>query len=204
VRDLFEGTIIWNTTIPDCEERTSTVYEGSAQAHRRIREPTQTPATTDQSQTSAHRRPINWEDAVFIINNQGKEQFAGVVIREPTRVCDMLCHSTHIKGIVICISGEQPHVQKMTFKPSFEQFEKNIETQLAFLHLRMNLDDLQRFSPLRADGYRDTRPPTIRGRRSRVYYQVQSDRSNTNIIPELHKGDPCHHGQRQRRRAPLC
>jgi hypothetical protein len=135
VRDLFEGTIIWNTTIPDCEERTSTVYEGSAQAHRRIREPTQTPATTDQSQTSAHRRPIDWEDAVFIINNQGKEQFAGVVIREPTRVCDMLCHSTHIKGIVICISGEQPHV-------------KNIETQLAFLHLRMNLDDLQRFSEI--------------------------------------------------------
>ncbi len=134
LRDAFHGTIIWTADQPPCSDTVSEVYSGVAKIHRRI---------------GTH---LIQGAVIMVAGGQSGDQYAGLVIKKATSLCDTHCYATQIPGIEVCVlrEGDRP-LPPHTFKASFKQEQAGIQTQLGHLHLGTNMRMHARFEQVQTD-----------------------------------------------------
>ena len=78
LNDVYEGTLIWNTTDDTaCADTVSEVYRGDAALHRR--------AGKDSA-----------VGGIVMVNNPSTNQYAGLVIKSPVSICGADCYNTQV------------------------------------------------------------------------------------------------------------
>jgi hypothetical protein len=136
VRDAYEGTIVWDTVEPSCQETVSEVYMGEAELHARKHE--------DDA--------LDLSESIIMVADNVTGQFAGLVLKNHRAVCGVTCFATQVKGIVACLMrAHDTPLPKRTFRPHFDSSVADAQTQLSYLHLKTNLRMYSRFEAVQAD-----------------------------------------------------
>ena len=131
VKDDQEGTIVWHPEDPDCHEETSEVYLGPATRYSRQ-------ASTDK----------NLESLIMVQNNN-TNQYAGLLLENPTSVCTVHGYTTQIPGLVVLVlrDGDSPLPQAF-FQKEVDIGDSHVQSQLSYLHLSTNLDMSEKLATL--------------------------------------------------------
>lgn len=133
VRDGELGMMVWSAPEPSCEDTVSEIYLGPVQIHRR------------QDQKGDH-------EAIVLVADNATEQYAGLQLRAPKRICQTHCFSTQATGIVICLLREMDGpLQNVAFQASADQAMARMQTQLSFLHIGTNMRTYDRFAVVQKD-----------------------------------------------------
>lgn len=133
LKDGRRGIMIWNVTVEECEGSNSEVYRGVAELHR--------------------HRTENKEElikSIVMIGNANKGQYAGLIIRDGTRVCGHACYTTQIDNLVVCFTGTAK-VIPATYKNHMETEKNNIASQIGHLHISTNLRMHRNFKAVISD-----------------------------------------------------
>ena len=155
VRDVFEGTIVWNTTERSCRNRISSVYLGTADLHQRRDDPKEMrPEEEEDDDDDARKKraataPGAWSEAIAIVKNDTTKQMAGVLIKEPILLCGENCYNTHVKDLVLCRA--RGPVTRYDFKSHFDQLRHGMEAKIAYHHLDSNLEVLGKFEEVQQE-----------------------------------------------------
>ncbi len=134
LRDAFEGTIVWEAKDPPCDATVSEIYLGRAAIHRR-------------------NGAGNVRGAVVMVaGGQRGDQYAGLVVKQPTSLCGAHCYQTQIASVQVCIlrEGDAP-LPPHTFKASFKQAKVGMQTEVGHLHLGTNMRMHARFAEVQGD-----------------------------------------------------
>ena len=134
LRDVYEGTLVWDAYVPDCSSMLSEIYAGPAEIRLK---------------TNATGRL----GAIVTVADETTGQYAGLVIKEEAeKVCGSWCHGTETNGIAVCIleSGVDARVHH-GFRGHFKQNTVDGATQRGYLHLTTNLQMYQRFEEIQQD-----------------------------------------------------
>jgi hypothetical protein len=125
--DSKEGTVVWTPRVPPCRTTVNEIYLGMVTIHRKWH--------------------AGDEDAIVLIADNFTNQFAGLQLRKPHKVCGLTCHTTQVQGLMGCLLREHdaplPH---SLFKSSFDPKAADLRTQLAFRHLGAAFDAFNRFN----------------------------------------------------------
>ena len=129
MQDEFEGTIVWDKKEHHCEEEISLVYQGQAEVHRR------------------RDRGDSWKDALLMVKDQNRQQFAGFVLQSEKVKCNQKCHTTQLRGLLVCLynAWENPPTD-LKFKPVNEPNKADLQAQMAFLHITTQLQFYNKFT----------------------------------------------------------
>ena len=133
--DGEEGTIIWEREELKCEDRYSSLYDGTAEIYYRR-------ATLSNSKLNKHY------GAIVMVANDVTAQFAGMVLKEPRTVCGFLCYATHTKHLLACPlrASDTPLRQGKLFNPDIPQDEAETQARTGHIYLHQLLGTQYRFA----------------------------------------------------------
>ena len=129
--DAIHGTFVWNTTMPGCQDTTSTMYTGEVEVRRR-----------------RGRSPTDFTEAVVLLENEKTQQFAGVILKKRHPVCNSsTCWTTQIKGLYLChqVATKLP-LPASKFRPGFDTALMQAKTELSFIYIHQSLHTEDRFA----------------------------------------------------------
>ena len=133
--DVETGTIVWIPESITCEEEVSEVYHGMAKVYRRRRD------DPEQSLTLL--------GGMVLISKPEDQQFAGLVLRQLTTICNVQAYSTQTRGLTILPlrKGDQP-LRQAVFRPQYDTREVHMAGRLGYLHLDAALTEWDRVATL--------------------------------------------------------
>lgn len=131
MEDDEEGTLVWNKDLWPCHESVSQIYLGSAVQHLRS------------------MGDIEMLESLVVIERTADEQYAGLVLRKATSVCQVHGYSTQIRGVVVILlrEGDAP-IPQADFRERVVSSGAHQQGQLAYLHLGTNLAAEERAAAL--------------------------------------------------------
>jgi hypothetical protein len=117
VMDWDVGMMAWNSVEPGCGQTISEVYQGDMELHRRY--------------------PTNLDEAIVLVRDTNRSRFAGLQIKEMSKMCGHDVHQTQIQGLYLrlIMSSDMKMVNKYAFRSYFDAAKTDLQSQIAFLHL---------------------------------------------------------------------
>lgn len=131
--DSQEGRMYWNITRPKCENSVSNIYSGVAELYQR--------KPNDQLPEGITHDPN--KDAILLVKDKVKDQYAGLSLINPTMICYWHCYSTQVHGIVACFNDNANGLTD--FKARMYDKSAQIESELGFLQLSSHLKIVSKF-----------------------------------------------------------
>ncbi len=136
VTEKTHGTIYWTDRDADCEEQSSTIFNGHAALHRSRDEPNNR----------------TWTSAIAMVGflpnvSNDHQQYGGFVLGKKLSHCDRLCYSTQIDTVMICPNGKGDAVLP-SFKSLHPQQHVNNLAHISQLHLSTNLHISRSFNTI--------------------------------------------------------
>ena len=126
------GIMVWDTDPPECQETVMTVYRGEADFHNR-------------------KDAKDKTGSVIMVANDKEDQYAAIVLKDRVVICDNVCYTTAIPGLIACIrTPGQPDVPSRTVTrtdPAVRDFYSAMQN----LHVRKSLSDNNRFAQVQRD-----------------------------------------------------
>lgn len=136
VRDAFEGLIIWESRLPNCEDLISEVAQSKAVLYRRKH--------SDGQATN--------EGGILMMRDNATRQYAGLAVKGVVDQCGVRCHSTQVEGLLACLSrGPEEMPRRYGFKPYADIEGANLQTQIGYLILDTRLKTHTRFEQVQRD-----------------------------------------------------
>ena len=137
LRDAFVGTLVWNTSIPDCEDTVSQVYTGGVELHR-----------------WRNNRKRDLSRSIVMVESGGAGsagRYVGLVIRSATTICRHECWTTQIRGMVYCSVDKDQPAGNFEFQANVETEQAWVQSQVGHTHLGSNLRMYDRFEAVQRD-----------------------------------------------------
>ena len=137
LRDAFAGTIVWNASVPDCEDTVSQVYTGPVELHRW------------KAGTKA-----DLAKSIIMVENGGagaSGRYVGLVLRGTTTVCRYECYTTQIRGMVYCPVTADQAAGDFEFRANVETEQAWVQSQVGHTHLSNNIRMYNRFETVQRD-----------------------------------------------------
>ena len=128
LNDHSAGTVYWNNNKHDCGDGISEIYHGTVHVYKK-----------KMNQGAML-------DAILMVNSTDTQQYAGLVIKGDRFLCGMKCFETHIPGITVCPPGRSG--VQVKFRPGFKAEDRQIQSQIGFMHLNINLQVFDSFQEL--------------------------------------------------------
>ncbi len=133
LRDDSIGTLVWSLPEIPCHESKGEVYHGIATIKRR-------------------KGYDGLEEAIVMVHDTDTNQYAELVLRSPLKVCTIQCYATHLgEGLVVCPLAEGEHLKIPEAGKQFDIQERNIQTQISYLHLDLRLKFYKTWTDVEAE-----------------------------------------------------
>jgi hypothetical protein len=134
LRDAFVGTIVWDMIDHNCTETVSEIYYGPAVLREKRAE------------------PPSLMEAIVMVEDNTTNRYAGLILKEAVRICELNCFGTQVTGLVVCLQRDlKGLLPKFSFRPAFNPQRIDTQTQLGYLHLNSHLHLHQKFEEVQAD-----------------------------------------------------
>ena len=132
--DSFEGIMVWNPTIPNPAELTSTAMKGEGQLYVK---------STQHDLTNS----------IFILEKPDSSQIAGLIVKDKAATVNAAnCFNTQIDKIIICLLSVPgyPKFNEIPLKPASETFNDNtyLQSMLSYVTISNTLSLTERFAIL--------------------------------------------------------
>ena len=132
--DFTEGLIVWDSSIPDPLELTSTVMKGEGRLY----------AKTDRS---------DLYDSIFVIEKEETSQIAGLIVKDKAPMVKASnCFGTQLNKIIICLLSVPGHWNSdavpSKFLPENSQDSTHFESMLSYVTISSTLSLMDKFATL--------------------------------------------------------
>ncbi len=133
LRDDSLGTLVWTQPEVQCMDSKGEVYHGMATIKER-------------------KGRSGMEEAIVMIHDTDTNQYAGLVLRSPMLICRHQCYTTHLgEGLAVCILEQDEHIDIPEAGKQFDIQERNIQTQISYLHLDLRLKFYKTWTDVEAE-----------------------------------------------------
>ena len=129
--DIEEGKIIWNKEELRCEEQLSEIYYGEGKLWN----------TKNGSYEGS-------DGSMILIENESEKQYIGLRLTKRVMACGVPSYSTQLKGIIVHIVTRNGPVLHLSFYPGKDQKQREIASQMHFLHMNSMKELGNRFNLL--------------------------------------------------------
>ena len=137
IKDKIEGIMVWNATQIDCKTSINEIYYGNASIYTRKNE----------------NIIKNYQEAMIMFSAEQTNRYVGLILKEPTNMCNLQCFNTQIPETMACIYDqfEEPsnllhyilHLQSLQQNKTISK-----QTKLSYLHLHSNFQNYDNFKQL--------------------------------------------------------